>query len=69
MRIPNCVKQAGFTRAQWVDKLRAGLEWCGVCLQWIDHTDMSESNPSRCRECYRKGEASRYHLRKAKVRT
>lgn len=54
MRIPNAVRQAGFTIEQWTEKLRAGFEWCAMCRAWLRTTAMSDSNPSRCRECYRK---------------
>lgn len=52
MRIPNAVKQAGFTNEQWAEKLRAGLEWCAMCHAWLPAERMSDSNPSRCRACY-----------------
>lgn len=59
MRIPNAVRQAGFTHEQWVEKLRAGLEWCALCREWIAAGKMSESNPSRCEACYQKTSGKR----------
>jgi hypothetical protein len=57
--MPNAVRQAGFSNEQWVEKLRAGLEWCGACRAWFPAEQMSEDNPSRCRACGRKKRGAR----------
>jgi len=65
MRIPNTAKQAGISEKEYVDKLRAGLEWCGTCIQWIIARNMSPSNPSQCVECYRKVNTARWRRNNA----
>lgn len=60
MRMPNSVKWAGFTEKEWAAKLRSGLEWCGTCKNWIEVQKMSDSNPSKCRECYKKVQYKRF---------